>query len=200
VVAACAVALVVLAASAGLVPDVVLGRLTSFLPFVGVGDIAAIEITDANYASLERLAHWQSALAMWRDHPWTGIGLGNYEAVYARYALPKWPYALGHAHNYYLNIAAETGLPGLLAYLTLWALASLQAWRAVRRASSAYDRALALGALGMIVHVSVHNVVDNLWVHNMYIHVAIVLGLVQALRPRPNGAGGAAVLGNARIA
>ena len=53
----------------------------------------------------------------------------------------------------------------------------------MRRASCAHDRALALGALGMIVHVSVHNVVDNLWVHNMYIHVAIVLGLVQALRP-----------------
>ncbi len=178
--------LVAVAAGAGLVPDLIVGRLTSFVPFVGAGDIAAIEVTDANYASLERLAHWQSALDMWRDRPWSGIGFGNYEAAYAQYALPKWPYALGHAHNYYLNIAAEAGLPGLIVYLALWAVALAQTWLVARQARSAYDRALALGALGMIVHVSVHNVVDNLWVHNMYIHVAIVLGLVQALRVAPS--------------
>ena len=33
---------------------------------------------------------------------------------------------------------------------------------------------------GILVHAHVHNVVDNLWVHNMYIHVAIVLGLVES--------------------
>jgi O-antigen ligase len=174
-----ALALVLLATALGLVPDAILGRLTSFVPFVGVADISGIEVTDANYASLERLAHWQSALHMWRDHPWFGVGFGNYSAVYAEYALPKWPYALGHAHNYYLNIAAETGLIGLSAYLGLWATAAWQTWRAARGTTSAYHRALALGALGMLVHVSVHNVVDNLWVHNIYIHVAIVLGLVQ---------------------
>ena len=43
------------------------------------------------------------------------------EAAYAQYSLPKWRMALGHAHNYYLNIAAETGLLGLSAYLALWA-------------------------------------------------------------------------------
>ena len=45
---------------------------------------------------------------------------------------------------------------------------------------NAYAQALALGALGVLVHVSVHNVVDNLWVHNMYIQVAILLGLVES--------------------
>jgi O-antigen ligase len=88
--------------------------------------------------------------------------------------------ALGHAHNYYLNIAAETGLIGLLAYLSLWAAVMWQTIRAQLQASDPLSQALALGALGILVHVSVHNVVDNLWVHNMYVHVAIVLGLVQS--------------------
>ena len=162
-----------------LLPRAVTDRLTSFLPFVQVDDMHAIEITDANYASLERLAHWQSALDMWRDRPWVGVGFGNYEAAYAAYALPKWPLALGHAHNYYLNIAAETGIIGLLAYLSLWGTVTWQLLRAVRQAGSPYAKALALGTLGMLVHVGVHNVVDNLWVHNIYIHVAIVLGLVE---------------------
>jgi O-antigen ligase len=164
---------------AAALPQPVVQRLTGFMPFVGVSDIAAVEVTDDNYAALERLAHWQSALAMWRDHPWLGVGFGNYGTAYSQYALAKWPAALGHAHNYYLNIAAETGLLGLIAYLLLWGLAFWQVWHIFRNTRDRTARALALGALGMLVHISVHNVVDNLWVHNMYIHVAIVLGLLQ---------------------
>jgi putative inorganic carbon (HCO3(-)) transporter len=164
---------------AAALPQPVVQRLTGFVPFVGVSDIAAVEVTDDNYAALERLAHWQSALAMWRDHPWLGVGFGNYGTAYSQYALAKWPVALGHAHNYYLNIAAETGLLGLIAYLLLWGLAFWRVWHIFRNTRDRTARALALGALGMLVHISVHNVVDNLWVHNMYIHVAIVLGLLQ---------------------
>ena len=165
---------------ARLLPESVVQRLTSFVPFLGVRDVGAVEVNDDNYASVERLAHWQSALDMWRDRPWLGVGFGNYEAAYAEYALPKWPLALGHAHNYYLNIAAETGLVGLLAYLLLWGTTFWHTWQAMHRTTDRYAKALALGALGVLVHVSVHNVVDNLWVHNMYIHVAIVLGLAFA--------------------
>ena len=69
---------------------------------------------------------------MWRDHPVLGVGVGNYPIAYARYSLPKWRMALGHAHNYYLNIAAETGLLGLLAYCMLWATATWQTVQAVK--------------------------------------------------------------------
>ena len=37
---------------------------------------------------------------------------------------------------------------------------------------------MALGVLGVIVHLSVHNFFDNLFVHAMYLHVAILLGLI----------------------
>jgi O-antigen ligase len=163
-----------------LLPTGITQRLTSFLPAVGVSDVRSIEVTDANYASLERLAFWQAALDMWRDHPVLGVGLGNYPIAYARYALPKWRMALGHAHNYYLNIAAEAGLIGLLGYLALWAAALWQTVQVRLASRDAYTQALALGALGVLVHLSVHNIVDNLWVHNMYIQVAIVMGLVQS--------------------
>jgi putative inorganic carbon (HCO3(-)) transporter len=162
-----------------LLPESMAERLTSVIPFIGVRDVRSVEVTDENYAAVERLAHWQAALDMWSARPWLGVGFGNYAAAYSQYALPKWPLALGHAHNYYLNIAAETGLLGLLTYLVLWGAALWQTVRAVIRSDGPYARALALGALGMLVHVSVHNVVDNLWVHSMYIQVAMLLGLVQ---------------------
>jgi hypothetical protein len=70
-------------------------------------------------------------------------------------------------------------LLGLAAYLALWLAAFWQTARAARRGGDPYARALALGTLGVLVHASVHNVVDNLWVHDMYLQVALLLGLVQ---------------------
>ncbi|MGD8517199.1 MAG: O-antigen ligase family protein [Anaerolineae bacterium] len=165
-----------LAGGVALIPPSIVQRFADFVPYVGVIDVRGVEITDANFAVLERMAHWQSALAMWTDNPWLGVGIGNYEPVYPRYALPLWPYALGHAHNYYLNIAAETGVLGLISYLVLWATALLYAWRSARKASGWYW-GVALGVLGVLVHLTVHNLVDNLYVHSMYLQVAMLLAI-----------------------
>jgi O-antigen ligase len=169
-------AYVLLAGGFSLVPPSVVQRFSDFVPYLGVVDVRGVEVTDANFAVLERMAHWQSALSMWTENPWLGVGIGNYEPVYPSYALPLWPLPLGHAHNYYLNIAAETGLLGLAAYLFLWGTALLGAWRGVRRASGWY-LGVALGVLGVLVHLSVHNFFDNLFVHSMYLQVAILLGI-----------------------
>jgi O-antigen ligase len=170
-------AYVLLAGGLARLPVSVLQRFSDFLPYLGVVDVRGLEVTDANFAVLERMAHWQSALSMWTDRPWTGVGIGNYEQVYARYALPLWTLPLGHAHNYYLNIAAEAGTLGLVAYLCLWGLALIGVWRALRR-TSGWLWGVVLGVLGMLVHLSTHNLFDNLFVHGMYLHVAILLGVV----------------------
>lgn len=172
-------AYVLLAGGVALVPPSVVARFADLAPQLGLGglaDVRGAEVTDANFAVLERMAHWQSALAMWSNHLWFGVGMGNYEPAYSLYALPLWSAPLGHAHNYYLNIAAEAGLVGLLAYLLLWSLALLGAWRSVRRASG-WSFGLALGILGVLVHLSVHNFFDNLYVHAMYLHLAILVAL-----------------------
>ncbi len=140
-------------------------------------DIRVVEITDENYAVVERLAHWDAALRMWRDHFWLGVGIGNYEPVYPAYALPRWPEPLGHAHNYYLNIAAETGLIGLMAYLFFWGCVFYWTLRAFGQAAG-WEKALMVGAFGSFMHLSVHNFFDNLYVHGMYLHVAVLLGIV----------------------
>jgi O-antigen ligase len=167
---------VLVAGGVALVPPSIVQRFADFVPYLGVTDVRGVEVTDANFAVLERMAHWQSALDMWTDKPWLGVGIGNYEPVYASYALPQWPLPLGHAHNYYLNIAAEAGLVGLVAYVSLWGMALLQAWRAARRATG-WRLGVALGVLGMLIHLCVHSFFDNLYVHGMYLHVAVLLGI-----------------------
>ncbi len=164
----------------GVVPASITERITSFSEDLRFGDVRGVDINDANYAVLERLAHWQAALDMAREHIWLGVGFGNYEPAYADYALINWPYPLGHAHNYYLNILAETGVLGLLAYGVLWTAVFFQTIRQLRQLDWPL-RGIALGLLGAWTAVTVHHLVDKLYVNNVYIHLGVMLGLLQLL-------------------
>lgn len=168
-----------------ILPGDLLGRVTETVTYVNMPDLTAIEITDANFAVIERAAHWLAAWRMFSTRPWTGVGTGQYATVYPSVALPRWTDPLGHAHNYYLNILAEGGLLGLGAYLAFVGVALAGAWRAVR-GSAGWARGLAIGALGMMGHLLAHSAFDNLYVHEMYIVVAMLLGMIA--QPGPGDA------------
>lgn len=169
-----------LAWGAGLLPESLVARLSGFSEYTQVYDVRGADITEANFAVLDRLAHWGAAADMLRDRPWLGVGLGNYEPVYPAYARLNWPNALGHAHNIYLNFAAETGLIGLAAYLLFWATVIALTLRSLSR-TRGLERGLLLGLLGAWVHLSVHNLVDNLYVNGVYLHIGALLGLLTAI-------------------
>jgi O-antigen ligase len=164
----------------GLIPASISGRISSFQEDLQFGDVRGVDINDANYAVLERLAHWQAAVEMAKDNLWSGVGFGNYEPAYGDYALINWPYPLGHAHNYYLTILAETGVPGLVVYLLVWGAIIWQAAGLVRRLDWP-RRGIALGLLAVWVTLSVHHLVDKLYVNNLYIFLGAMLGLQQIL-------------------
>ena len=79
-------------------------------------------ITDTAYQSnTERLLIWKSAVHMFRDHPVVGVGLGQYRENYQKkYISPeaKEP-EVEHAHNSFLQMAAENGTVGLVGFLVL---------------------------------------------------------------------------------
>lgn len=164
----------------GLLPGSIAGRLTDFTEFTQTFDVRGVHISAQNYAVIDRLAHWQTAQEMARYHFWTGVGLGNYQAVYPGYALMNWPHSLGHAHNIYLNFLAETGIIGLAAYLALWVSIMWQTWRLTRQAD-VWRRSAAVGLLGTWTHLSVHHLVDNLYVANIHLHLGALLGVLSIL-------------------
>jgi len=169
--------------SAHPLPPILAQRFAGLSAYFTLPNVTTAEVTEANYALIERLAHWQAALRMWADHPWLGVGIGNYAVVYPAYALSHWPEPLGHAHNYYLNIGAETGLVGLVFYLIFWIGALWRAFRATH-GTSGLPQAVALGTLGALMHLSVHSIFDNLYVHTMYLQVAVLLGLLAVIQRR----------------
>jgi len=138
-------------------------------------NVAQVEPTDENWSVVERLAHWQASWRMFEDRPWLGVGFGNYEVVYGAYSVPRWSDPLGHAHNYYLNVLAETGLVGLATYIalgvTVWVTLARAWWRRPRGQAGG----LLLAAIGVLAYLSVHSIVDNLYVHGMQVLVGLAL-------------------------
>ncbi len=169
--------------SSGLLPETINQRFVDAGELFQFRDVRGLSINDVNYALIERQAHWQAALNMLTDQPWTGVGFANYASAYEQYRLINWPYALGHAHNIYLNVAAETGVIGLAAYLFLWLVIFGVTFRTARRARM-IDRVLAIGLLGTWGYLSVHMLVDNLYVNNTHLLIGTLLGLLSALYSR----------------
>jgi O-antigen ligase len=164
----------------GLLPDAIRGRLTSFTQDLTMGDVRGVDINDENYSVLERQAHWQAGLEMFGSDVLLGVGFGNYALAYEDFALLNWPQALGHAHNYYVNLLAEVGMLGLVTYMIFWimvfwwtiSLLQILPWP---------DRGIGLGLLSVWVALAAHHLVDKLYVNNIYIHLGVLLGLLQLL-------------------
>jgi hypothetical protein len=165
-------------------------RMADLPAYFNLADVMEQPLTDDNFSVQERVAHWIAALRMWERSPWLGIGLGNYALIYPAVRLPAWEEPLGHAHNIYLNVLAETGMVGLATYLLLGCGVVAWIWRRYRAAAAhSWNAALALGVLGVVAHFSVHNFFDNLLVQGMYLHLALWLALLvepAAVRPELN--------------
>lgn len=69
---------------------------------------------------LMRSTQWQFAWSLTQQRPWTGWGLRNFTALYQA----KMQIWLGHPHNLFLMLSAETGLPATIMFcgLLAWVL------------------------------------------------------------------------------
>lgn len=118
---------------AGVVPQ---HYLNPILRILGLSQISFTAPSPQDYSTAERLAHWYAGIQMFITHPFTGVGIGNYPDAYPKYYITIFVNSLGHAHDYYINTAAETGIIGLIAFLLfLIALfvAGTRAYRAIQR-------------------------------------------------------------------
>jgi putative inorganic carbon (HCO3(-)) transporter len=108
-----------------------------------------------------RLEIWSRALAcIWRS-PWLGCGLGAFRALDPNLSAQASIFDVGipHAHNMFLQVAYDLGLPGLSAYLALLFLAAHMGWVAYRR-SQGLPRALAVGSLAALLAYHLYGLTD----------------------------------------
>jgi O-antigen ligase len=128
-----------------------------------------------------RLAIYRANLDVVHDHPVLGLGFGRYRTTVARY-YDAHPDAdrRSHAHNNFLQLAAEAGLAGLAAFALLFAVALRAGWTAVRAAPDAGAWAVAAGAWAGIVGFLVGGLTqytfgDNEVALTMWVALALLL-------------------------
>ncbi|NJN68709.1 MAG: O-antigen ligase family protein [Chloroflexaceae bacterium] len=125
-----AVVVLVVAGRMGVVPVALAERLDSMVRHVRLFDVRTVQVTPENFSVVERMAHLQAGWAMFLHHPLTGVGPGNYTHAYEGtgqfqadpYTLHPWYLSQGHAHNFYLNLAAEAGVGGWWPTWHFWVL------------------------------------------------------------------------------
>lgn len=118
----------------------------------------------AGISSLQaRLELWSRAIYMIQDFSFTGVGLGMFEPV-VKLLYPTFLIApdmfFGHAHNIYLQTAAEMGIPGLIGHLALYIILGLLLVRRSMHQDHGRYRVIALGLLGGLLVYLVHGVID----------------------------------------
>ncbi|MEO5872500.1 MAG: O-antigen ligase family protein [Gemmatimonadaceae bacterium] len=190
-------AIVSLLVLAGLVyliaPDSVWRRFST-IKNAGKNDVALLDPETVDLAtrqdqgsSEQRLAIWEVAVAIIEKNPLTGVGLGAYpEAHNVMSARPEFnPSARGprDTHSTYLNVMAETGVPGFLLFMAIMVI-TLKNARAARKRLGAAAPALALQLFNMEVGLYAFLVAAiwgsygkliPLYMHLVLIHVATQL-------------------------
>ncbi|MBI3587473.1 MAG: O-antigen ligase family protein [Ignavibacteriales bacterium] len=103
-----------------------------------------------------RLNLWTSAIAMAKDYPVFGVGEDNWDFFFERYRVQGGYYdTTVHPHNDYFNTLISSGVPGLLAFVSMWVSALVAGFTTAKKATNEQVRAIALGAtfsvLGFLV-------------------------------------------------
>jgi putative inorganic carbon (hco3(-)) transporter len=69
-------------------------------------------------SSMGRIYAWQAAIKMAATHPLNGVGIDNFTGNYYFYS-PHWDGTNHAVHSTWFNVLAETGFPGLIAFITM---------------------------------------------------------------------------------
>jgi O-antigen ligase len=147
-------------------------RFTTVAPTAGPAQVAP-----ETWGQLERQAHWGAAWAMLRSDPSFGVGAGEFSDAFREHT-PDWRFRVGrgHAHNGYLQLGAEAGVPGMLAFAGWVGTILVALWRRLIR-SSGLDHVLAAGALGGAVAWAINNVFEYQDVPSIPVMFAMVVAI-----------------------
>ena len=100
------------------------------------------------------------AIDMWKDYPAFGSGLGSFPVVFPRYSGQGTQVPYTHAHNDYVEFAAEVGLVGLSLLGLMVAMSFAVALRAQQLRRDPLMRGLSFAAIMGILTLMIHSAVD----------------------------------------
>jgi hypothetical protein len=122
----------------------------AFLTGIGVLAVLAAVVSQTEWmargmtkfwgSTAKRTDYWIATWNMIRDHPWLGVGPGNFGRLYLRYMLPRAYEQIKDPHNFILEVWVTGGLFALLALLLTFVLFFRQALLGLRGPERQSDR------------------------------------------------------------
>ncbi len=161
-----------------------------WLPALVVGFLLTLGLSSLNEASSlrqidpsmavkdipMRLAGYDISMRAIASNPWLGFGLGTFDSAFRIYRDPTLKEWFQHAHNDYLELALELGVPAaamLLLAIALMVSACLAGARARKR-----QEIFVVLALGASMTVALHSLVDfSMQIPAVAATYAVILGL-----------------------
>lgn len=125
---------------------------------------------------------WQDTLAIIKDFPILGTGLGTYSLSFSLYKnIAHWPTIIQHAHNDYLELLSETGVVGFLLIMWGIVLFYMRAVSKIVKRSPSNDPLryyVLLGAVSGSAGMMVHAITDfNFQIPANAYYFAFLLGI-----------------------
>lgn len=136
---------------------------------------------ESNHASgdILRADLWRSAIAMLKDHPLTGVGPGLFGQAFRTYRTISADNATG-AHDVYLNMLAELGLPGAVVS----GLTGVVFLRSIARKRTMKQDAILAALAGIAVHLLFDNFPATNFVFLVNLYVAYLVAQTGHQRER----------------
>ena len=155
---------------------------------------------EQEYTGAERVLYWRYAYEIMKDHPWAGVGWGNFIEEFKQRAGLKEGFV---AHSTWFQVGAEAGVVSLALYfLMLFAgiATALAVWRQARQRADTWAeyqaRALACGLIAFCVGATFLSR-ENSELLFIFLGMSAILAFLAKTSPRPALPKGA--LGHSRL-
>ena len=125
----------------------------------------------------ERPQWWQTSLELIRKYPLTGIGLGRFRYEYQHSGPPEQYNIPYHAHNIYLHIAVEHGIPALLLFLWMVVVICQQVY-GIRQANGFWGSGTFIGASGFLISALIYGLADNILHQRTVLLFWFIVGII----------------------
>jgi len=148
--------------------------------------VLAGDVDGLDTALSYRLPIWRAAGHMILAHPINGIGVRGFREHYAQFVAPGDHWLQGpnhgafHAHQWVLEVLAETGVPGLLCWL-LGLGVLMRSWRRASPGVRAQARPPALAVLAALFPLNTHLATySSFWGGVLLLMLALLAGALAA--------------------
>lgn len=127
-------------------------------------------LTLEDVSSAERIYRWVAAVNMIKHKPVTGFGPESFYDNYKNYTVNKFITYISRneehstVHNYYLEVTAEQGFPGLVIWISLLVLTLITGQRVYKHAEDPHDKAyvmaLLISLITILVNISLSDLIE----------------------------------------